>query len=66
MEQLGILKRIPRYSPERGQVNNQYDLSGLVEKLKAIASEEIEIRKSRKAQDGIRRRHKRPAAGKAK
>ena len=39
LEQAGLLKRIERRAAHRGKLTNQYDLSGLVGKLKALEPE---------------------------
>ena len=45
LEERGLVRRNARYKPGRGQLSNQYDLSGLVAKLKAL---EPEITKGRR------------------
>ncbi|MDR2330277.1 MAG: helix-turn-helix domain-containing protein [Comamonas sp.] len=44
LEVLGLVKRTARFKVGRGQLSNEYDLSGLVAKLKAL---EPEIKKGR-------------------
>lgn len=53
LEKGGFLKRIPRYaSNHKGKLSNQYDLSGLVEKLKKLEPEFTEVAKAQKAVEG--------------
>lgn len=49
LEDRGLVKRNPRYKPGRGQLSNQYDLSGLVEKLKTLEPEITRARKLKSA-----------------
>lgn len=35
----GLVKRVPRHKPGKGQTSNEYDLSGLVQKLKSLEPE---------------------------
>ena len=44
LEQAGLVKRIPRSLPGRGKTSNEYDLSGLVKRLKDLEPEFTEIR----------------------
>jgi DNA-binding CsgD family transcriptional regulator len=39
LERKGFLRRVQRYKPHKGQDTNGYDLSGLIQKLNAIAPE---------------------------
>lgn len=39
LEEAGFVQRVARFKQGRGQVSNEYDLSGLVSKLKALAPE---------------------------
>jgi DNA-binding transcriptional ArsR family regulator len=39
LEAAGLVKRIERRAAHRGKISNEYDLSGLVERLKKIAPE---------------------------
>ena len=39
LEEAGLLSRRDRYATNGGRLSNEYDLSGLVEKLKKIAPE---------------------------
>jgi len=39
LEKAGLVKRIGRVAAHRGKINNEYDLSGLVERLKRLAPE---------------------------
>jgi len=49
LEQKKLVKRIERTIPGRGKVSNEYDLSGLVKKLKEIAPEFDEAKKLKAA-----------------
>jgi DeoR/GlpR family transcriptional regulator of sugar metabolism len=60
LEKRQIIKRIARRSQEQGQQSNQYDLSGLVERLKPYAEEALDVRKKREGEDSWTRRRKRP------
>lgn len=48
MEQAGIVRRIPRTRPGRGRTSNEYDLSGLVKKLKGIEPDFTQAREDAK------------------
>jgi predicted ArsR family transcriptional regulator len=39
LEAAGLVKRIERRAAHRGKLSNEYDLSGLVERLKKLAPE---------------------------
>lgn len=63
LEMAGLLKRIPRRASHRGKLTNEYDLSGLVEKLKKLAPEfkKVEeetknLRRQVKRRGGLKRR----------
>lgn len=64
LEAMGLLKRIQRTGAHHGKLSNEYDLSGLVARLKEIAPEvravEEKIRSQRRAvaRPGLRRRPK--------
>lgn len=64
LEAMGLLKRIQRTGAHQGKLSNEYDLSGLVARLKEIAPEvravEEKIRSQRRAvaRPGLRRRPK--------
>ena len=66
LEQAGLLLRIERRNKHGGKLSNEYDLSGLVDRLKALAPEfrkvEDEVKSLRKAvaRPGLRRRAKTP------
>jgi DNA-binding transcriptional MocR family regulator len=47
LEEKGLLRRIPRVLKMRGKTSNEYDLSGLVAKLKAI---EVDFREAKRLQ----------------
>ena len=53
LEQAGLVQRIERKAAHRGKLSNEYDLSGLVAKLKELEPEfrqvEDEIKESRRA-----------------
>jgi hypothetical protein len=53
LETAGLLKRIERRAAHRGKLSNEYDLSGLVERLKLI---EPDVRKANAAQRAAGRR----------
>lgn len=44
LEKAGLVKRIGRTKPGRGKTSNEYDLSGLVEKLKSLEPEFSQVR----------------------
>jgi len=51
LEQAGLVKRVARVAPQRGQMSNEYDLSGLVARLKALEPEfrkQVEDAKAKK------------------
>lgn len=62
LEAAGFLNRIERTAPHRGKISNEYDLSGLVAKLKALepefreVAEEAKARKKAVARPGFRLR----------
>ena len=62
LEALGYVKRIERRALHRGKLSNEYDLSGLVERLKELepefrkVEEEIRTRRRAVAQPGLRSR----------
>jgi len=66
MEEMGLVKRIERRAAHRGKLTNEYDLSGLVKRLKELepefreVEEEIKTRRRQVAQPGLRRRAKAP------
>jgi hypothetical protein len=49
MEGVGLIKRIPRTSPGKGKTSNEYDLSGLVKKLKELEPEFTKAKQDAKA-----------------
>lgn len=49
LEKAGLVQRIERTRPGRGKTSNEYDLSGLVKKLRALEPEFSEMRKENKA-----------------
>jgi len=53
LETAGLLKRIERRAAHRGKLSNEYDLSGLVDRLKLI---EPEVRKANEVQRAVSRR----------
>lgn len=68
LETAGFVKRIPRKAPHRGKLTNEYDLSGLVDKLRKLApefkkvnEETKELRRQVKRRGGIKRRIKKKA-----
>lgn len=62
LEEAGLIKRVERRAAHRGKISNEYDLSGLVERLKEIepdfrqVEEEVKERRRAVARPGIRRR----------
>jgi predicted transcriptional regulator len=63
LELAGLVKRQERYAAHKGRLSNMYDLSGLVEKLKALEPEFREVNEMKRKVErpgGIRSR--RPAA----
>ena len=62
LEAMGYVKRIERRALHRGKLSNQYDLSGLVERLKELepefrkVEEEIKTRRRAVTQPGLRSR----------
>lgn len=61
LEQKGLVKRLPRFRPGRGQGANAHSLAGLVQKLEAL---EPEFRKVIEQNRLRRRRVERPAEAK--
>lgn len=49
LEKAGFVRRIERTASHRGKISNEYDLSGLVEKLKALEPEFREVAEEAKA-----------------
>jgi predicted transcriptional regulator len=49
LEDAGLVRRISRFEAKKGQTSNEYDLSGLVAKLKVIAAEEAKVAQENKA-----------------
>src|SRR3546814_8138705 len=45
LESAGLVQRVERTRTGRGKTSNEYDLSGLVKKLKALAPEFTEMKK---------------------
>jgi len=56
MERRGLVKRNSRYQSAGGQTSNEYDLTGLITQLKALAKEEQRERKKREDEDARKRR----------
>ena len=62
LEKAGLLSRIPRTAKHRGKLSNEYDLSGLVERLKELepdfreVEEEVKARRRAVTRPGLRRR----------
>lgn len=71
LEMAGFVRRIERTYGRRGKISNEYDLSGLVEKLKALepqfreVAEEAKARKKAVATPGYNPRKAKRAAGEA-
>ena len=57
LEQAGLVKREQRYAPHGGKLTNEYDLSGLVKRLKEL---EPEFRKVEEDAKSMRRQVARP------
>lgn len=66
LEHSGLIKRIPKFHPQHGQIGNEYDLSGLIEAVKPYAEEKIRTMEERKAEDAARRTRKRPLSAASK
>lgn len=57
LEQAGLLQRIERKAQHKGKLSNEFDLSGLVERLKKLAPEFKEANERSKAlRQGVTRR----------
>lgn len=62
LEEMGYVKRIERRAPHRGKLSNEYDLTGLVDRLKELepefreVEEEIKSRRRAVTRPGLRRR----------
>ena len=56
MEEQGLIKRKNRFQSAGGQTSNEYDLSGLIAKLKDLATTEMNVRKKRSEEDARKRR----------
>jgi hypothetical protein len=50
LEDAGFVTRIERRAPHRGKISNEYDLSGLVSRLRALEPEFREVEEKVKAQ----------------
>lgn len=48
LEEAGLIQRIYRHAEHKGKLSNEYDLSGLVERLKKLAPEIIEANEMKK------------------
>jgi len=42
LENAGLIRRVERFAPHKGKMSNEYNLSGLVKKLREIAPEFLE------------------------
>ncbi len=63
LEDSGLIRRIVRFEPNRGQTSNGYDLSGLVKKLAVIAAEENKVNEENKTRaSSVERRSNRRGA----
>ena len=68
LEQAGFVKRIQRRAAHRGKISNEYDLSGLVEKLAEIepdfreSKEKAQAARAAAAKPGLRLRRPKAAA----
>lgn len=54
MEAMGYVRRIERKARAGDNMPNEYDLSGLVKRIKALAEKELAIQAQRKAEDKTR------------
>lgn len=63
LEKAGLVRRIARTRPRRGKTSNEYDLSGLVEKLQELEPEFTKVKEeNRKRRDNVSKpAHKRTA-----
>lgn len=57
LEEAGYVKRVKRYKTNKGQTSNEYDLSGLILKLKSLAEE---VRQASQKADAIKKDSTRP------
>lgn len=48
LEKAGFVKRLERYATHKGRLTNQYDLTGLVDKLKKLEPEFREVAENKK------------------
>lgn len=48
LEKAGLVARVPRTAEHKGKLTNEYDLSGLVQKLQSIAPEVVQAKKDAK------------------
>jgi len=63
LEDANLIHRIERFEANKGQTSNEYDLSGLVNKLAAIAAEEAKVAEENKARtSNVERRNNRRGA----
>ena len=64
LEEAGLVRRIERRAAHRGKISNEYDLTGLVERLKELepdfrqVEEEVKARRRAVSRPGIKRRSK--------
>lgn len=65
MEKAGLLKRVRRTGPNKGDQTNAIDLSPLVKKLEPYAQKELEHIEERKAHKALRNKRLRKAAAKS-
>lgn len=56
MEEQKLLKRNERYLSAGGQTSNEYDLTGLIKTLKALAKKEMQEREKHEAEESRKRR----------
>lgn len=57
LEQAGLLQRIPRKAQHKGKLSNEFDLSGLVERLKKLAPEfRVANEQSKALRQGVTKR----------
>jgi DNA-binding transcriptional ArsR family regulator len=62
LEKDGLIRREPRYKPERGgQDTNAYHFDGLIREATQFAVEAVKTREQRRVEDAVTRRRKKPS-----
>jgi hypothetical protein len=54
------VRRGERWDEAGGQLSNEYELPGLIERLDELAAEELAARVARRSEDAVRRTRRRP------